>query len=193
VRWRLFVGVPVPEPTAADLHHALVPLRERHPQAHWTPPGKLHVTIVFLGATDPAEIPQLERGIAGVVREWAPFDIATGEGGGYLGQRGGVAWLTIFQGRDDIARLSRTMDEALASGAYDKRPPRPHLTLARRVDERLLDDVHAAADELSTRWFVDRAVLYRSHSGPGSALYEELRSFPFGRPAQPTGELPLGD
>jgi 2'-5' RNA ligase len=89
-----------------------------------------------------------------------------------------VAWLTIFQGRDDTAALSREVDTAVASGAYDKLAPRPHLTLARRVDDALLDDVRAAADELSTTWFVERAVLYRSHSGPGSAQYEEVSSFP---------------
>jgi 2'-5' RNA ligase len=158
-------------------------LRARHPQARWTPASKLHLTLVFLGATDPAELPRISAGAADVAGRWSPFTVASGDGGGYLGRRGGVAWLTIVEGHHQAALLSREVDQALASGTYEKMSPRPHLTLARKVDEVLLADVRDAAASLHRQWLVDRIVLYRSHTGPGSAQYEELSSFALGRTA----------
>jgi 2'-5' RNA ligase len=55
--------------------------------------------------------------------------------------------------------------------------PRPHLTVARRVDE---STIAALSDWALTRprfaWHVDRLVLLRSHMGPAGSRYEELAS-----------------
>jgi 2'-5' RNA ligase len=132
---------------------------------------------VFLGATDPADVPGIEAAIGGVVAGWPAFDVATGDGGGYLTGRGGVAWLQLDAGRDQAARLSRTLDGALEARNYEARAPKPHVTLARRVSRQVLDDVHRLDGDLRTRWRVEEVVLYRSHTSPASAEYEALRSF----------------
>lgn len=172
--------MPVPEATASALQAALAPLRARHPDAHWTPASKLHLTLVFLGPSAPSDVPRLGAAVAHVAAGWSPFAVGTGDGGGYTGRRGGVAWLTVADGRAEAARLSLAVDAAIEARAYEAYAPRPHLTLARRVDDGLLDDVAAAAAELRTGWLVDRAVLYRSHAGPGSADYEALSTHEFG-------------
>jgi 2'-5' RNA ligase len=159
---------------AGELHGQLAPFRVRHPDARWTPASKLHLTLVFLGATAPSDVELIDAAVAQVAAGWAPFEVSTGGGGGYLGRRGGVAWLEVDDGRTEAVRLSLAVDAALESRAYEARPPRPHLTLARRVSDALLGDVAAAAADLRTAWRVDRAVLYRSYTGPGSADYEAL-------------------
>ena len=177
-RWRLFVGAPVPLGVADELWRRLAPLREQHPAARWSPASKLHLTLVFLGPTDPADIPRIDATVARVTASWPPFVVETGEGGGFMGEGGGVAWLQLARGREDAAQLALSLDDALGARSYERRPPRPHLTLARRVTRPLLEEVHRVDTALRTAFELDRAVLFRSHSGPGSAEYEELSSFP---------------
>lgn len=157
----------------------LRPLYDAYPDSRWSPAERLHVTFVFLGNTDPALVPSIKTVIADVVRGWRPFAVSTGDGGGYLGARGGVAWLQLDEGREESAQLARALDAALDAHNYDARAPKPHVTLARRVTRPLLDDVRRHDLDLRSSWLVDRAVLFRSHTGPGSAEYEELAAFPF--------------
>jgi 2'-5' RNA ligase len=178
-RWRLFVGAPLPASTADEMCRRLAPLYGRYADARWSPASKLHLTFVFLGATDPAAVPTIEHVVAQVASGWRPFEVATGEGGGYLGARGGVAWLQLEDGREEAARLARALDDALEAHNYAARAPKPHVTLARRVTKPLLDDVHRIDTRLRARWRVERVVLFRSHTGPGSAAYEELSAFEF--------------
>jgi RNA 2',3'-cyclic 3'-phosphodiesterase len=173
-RWRLFVAARPPLAVAHGIYEGLTDVRARHRLARWTQPEQLHLTLVFLGATDPYAVPDLGGLLAQVAARWQAFDVATAEAGGYLNdRRGGVAWLTIGRGRDQMSSLSRDVDELLESHAYEGRPPRPHLTVARRVDEALLADLRAAADNLRVEFSVEALVLYRSHMGP-RGRYEEL-------------------
>jgi 2'-5' RNA ligase len=181
-RWRLFVAAPLPDDAAAGLWRALAELRAAHTDARWTDPDQYHATLVFLGATNPAAVPAMATGLGEVAARWSAFDAVTGAAGGIAGgRRGGVAWLRLRDGHDELARLSLEVDEALASATYGEDfRPRPHVTLARRVDRAFLDHLHAAAPELTTRWRVERLVLYRSHTSSAGSRYEELAEYPLG-------------
>jgi len=171
------VAVPLLAAEALGVWQLLADVRARHPEARWLEPAKLHLTLVFLGATDPGEIDRLGAAVADVADRWRAFEAATGEAGGYLGtRRGGVAWLTLRQGRAQLSRLSRELDAAMAAGAYARHRPRPHLTLARRVDAKLLAELQATPPP-EIRFPVDRVQLMRSHTGPGGSRYDELATF----------------
>ena len=93
--WRLFVAAPVPEMAAARVWEALADVRTLHPAVKWLPMNKLHLTLLFLGQTDPARVPDLSEAVKRVALKHEPFDVATGDGGGRIhDRRGGVAWLT---------------------------------------------------------------------------------------------------
>jgi RNA 2',3'-cyclic 3'-phosphodiesterase len=157
---------------------ALAPLRTQFPNARWSPPEKLHLTLVFLGATEPEGVDQVASAVDRASVGFAPFHVATGPGGGYAGgRRGGVAWLRLGAGAHDVTRLSRAIDEAIGSSVYAVADPRPHLTVARRVDEATIDALREAAVGLELAWQVERVVLYRSFTDPHGSRYEELRSF----------------
>lgn len=137
----------------------------------------MHLTLVFLGATAPAELERLTTSVAEVAARWAPLEASTGEAGGYPGtRRGGVAWLTVREGRAELSRLSRELDAAMAAGTYDRHGPRPHLTLGRRVDAALLAELQAMPPS-DIRFSVDRVLMMRSHTGPGGSRYEGLATF----------------
>jgi 2'-5' RNA ligase len=162
---------------------ALVPLRTRFPDARWSPPEKLHLTLVFLGTTDPDKVDYVAQAAARASAGFAPFDVRTGEGGGYArGRRGGVAWLRLSAGALEVSRLSRAIDDAIGSAVYAVADPRPHLTLARRVDDALIADLRRASAGLVLSWRIAQVTLFRSYTDPGGSRYEELGSFALGAP-----------
>ena len=168
----------MPEVAAARAWEALAEVRTLHPQVRWLPQNKLHLTLVFLGPTDPGRVESISAAVARVARSHQSFDVATGDAGGRLGGRGGgVAWLRLADGGRDVGQLSLELDDAIGAHRYDaNNAPRPHLTVARGASEDALVDLRHAADTLRITWSVDRAVLFRSHTDPRGSRYEELTS-----------------
>lgn len=144
----------------------------------WLPPNKLHLTLVFLGPTEPSRVPAVAAAVEAVAPNHEPFDVATGDAGGRAGgRRGGVAWVRLADGGHEVAQLSLDLDEAIGSHTFDaNNAPRPHLTIARGVSETALGDLRSTANTLRLTWTVDRIVLLRSHTDPGGSRYEELAS-----------------
>lgn len=167
----------LPADAATAVWSATAAVRTRFPEARWSPVEKLHLTLVFLGATDPDRVDEVASAVARAAAGFAPFEVRTGAGGGYArGRRGGVAWLRLAAGAPEASRLSRAIDDAIGSAIYATADPHPHLTLARRVDEPLLAELRRTAPALEQSWTVHRVVLLRSYTDPGGSRYEELRS-----------------
>jgi len=165
----------VPEPAAIALWSALDGLRANHPGARWAKREQLHATLLFLGQTDPAQVPRLADAMALTAAQHAQFSATTTIAGGrFDDRRGGVAWLVLDDRQRRLRNLARELDWRAGSNVYAHSRPRPHITIARRIDERLLADLHAAADELHASWTFERMVLYRSHADPGGSRYEAL-------------------
>jgi 2'-5' RNA ligase len=174
-RWRLFLATPVPEPAAISLWQTLAGLRERHPHARWAKREQLHATLLFLGQTDSAEVPRLTEAMTLAAQQHAPFAATTTFAGGrFDDRRGGVAWLGLDDRQRRLRNLARELDWRAGTNHYANGRPRPHITVARRIDERLLADLHDTADGLHASWTFDRVILFRSHAEPGGSRYEVL-------------------
>jgi 2'-5' RNA ligase len=179
LRWRLFIATPLPESAAVALWSALDDLRARHPGARWAKREQLHATLLFLGQTDPAEVPRLVEAMALTAEQHAPFTATTTLAGGrFDDRRGGVAWLVLDDRQRRLRSLAREVDWRVGSNVYATSRPKPHVTVARRIDQQLLADLHAAADGLHASWTFDRMVLYRSYAEPGGSRYEALAEQP---------------
>lgn len=150
-------------------------------------PELLHLTLVFLGATDADHVPDITRALAGVARRHAPYEALTGIAGGRVNdrpqaRRGGVAWLGLGRGAPETAALALDVDAALGGATYDeRRAPQPHLTVARNVDAAALAALRELSGGLHVAWQSERIVLFRSHTGPRGSRYEELSSLPLTR------------
>ena len=151
-------------------------LRARHPAVRWLTPEKLHLTLVFLGPTDPASIDRLAAAVGSVAERHAAFEVSTGAAGGRINNwRGGVVWLRLTWGADSVTRLALELDGEIGSQTYaGQRQPRPHLTVARGATDDALGDLGAVAGDLRITWSVNRIVLFRSHTERSGSRYEEL-------------------
>jgi 2'-5' RNA ligase len=142
----------------------------------------LHLTLVFLGPTDARRVPEITSRLAEVATRHQTFEVHTGAAGGHVddrpgARRGGVAWLTLAGGGRETIDLSLDIDAALESRTYDaRRRQRPHLTVARNVDQAALQALSELAPRLALHWQQTRIVLFRSHTGPSGSRYEELTS-----------------
>lgn len=184
-RWRLFLALEVPPDAAAAIEAGLAPLRRRH-KAKWTSADAFHLTLAFLGDVDPAHVPGLAALAAEVADPVAPFAVATGRGGGVRRQRDGTAWLGIDAGASTV----RALADAIATGAAailgpdgptPRRAPAPHLTVARKASQVLIDDLAAeAGGPVHVGWTAARIVLVRSHLDPDRARYALVAAAPLG-------------
>ncbi|HJT64661.1 MAG TPA: RNA 2',3'-cyclic phosphodiesterase [Candidatus Limnocylindria bacterium] len=186
--WRCFVAVPVPDDLRVGLATALDrwKLERDAPDLRWTDPEGWHVTLAFLGATDPATVDDLRRGLESVTRQFtspfSPILVRTGPIGAF--PRAAAAQ-SVWLGIDDPLRQLKDLAYAVQTAilAQEKwRRLRPHLTLGRSRVRRgePLESWIATRTFPPTEFPVEDVVLFRSHLGRGPARYEELARLPLG-------------
>jgi 2'-5' RNA ligase len=141
-------------------HHSVVPV------------ANYHLTIAFLGAVSPATIPDIVATARSV--RFASFDVVLQQAGYW--QRSRVAWLAPAGCPQSLATLVDDLWNKLAGLGLvlDSRQFRPHVTLARDIDEvasvPLLPPVH---------WRVPSFALLESTPGSAGPVYTVLEQYPF--------------
>jgi 2'-5' RNA ligase len=177
--WRCFVAVPLGESLRGDLAVAVEALRAEWPDAdaafRWAQPQGWHVTLAFLGATDPESVPGIVAAVDGLAAESGSFRLATGGCGAFPSRRAArVLWYGIHDPERRLRELAVGLRSALETDQAT--PFRAHVTMARSRHRHGTPaaPLLAAAQMPSGELVVDRLVLYRSHRGKGPAQYEAL-------------------
>jgi 2'-5' RNA ligase len=140
----------------------------------------LHLTLVFLGATDAGRLPQIESALATVATRHAPYTARTGEAGARIddrpnARRGGVAWLRLADGGHETSRLALDVDAVLGGSEYDAiHSPRPHVTVARNVHHAEFEALREVGRTLHVEWLSSRIALFRSYTSPTGSRYEAI-------------------
>ena len=177
-RWRCFVAAPIGE----SLRSALA-----ETAAGWTleglrrtDPPTWHVTLAFLGPTDPDHVASIAHVMEGVASAHERMHLRTGGLGAFPSPgRARVLWYGVEDPAGELAALARDLHSEL--GVEMAGPYRPHLTLARVRRQPMnlaswLSDASAPDGEL----VVDRLLLMRSHLGSGPARYDIVGSASLG-------------
>jgi len=131
-KWRLFIGVLLPEPTRAAIGPAQQALREQKLAVRWVRPENWHITLHFLGDIDSAVVPGLSVRLAAELAGLAAPMLRCQALGAFPNQRSPrVLWAGIA---GDVDRLGLIQAGAVAAGetvgvAAEKRPYHPHITL----------------------------------------------------------------
>lgn len=171
---RLFVAVRPPDTALAHADDALAAVRSTHPDLRWVPRERWHLTLAFYGevrddAVD-GVVAMLGRRLAdppGRAGRVAALSLSL-HGAGQFTRR--ALWLGVAGEVDDLRRVARSV-------TFDRRPYRPHLTIARL---RGGVDASAAVEALTgyagPAWVADRVHLVRSRLGP-SPSYEDMATW----------------
>lgn len=173
---RLFVALEVADDVRERIDAALAELREGDDGLRWSRPDGWHVTLAFLGEVT-AAVDVVTAAVARGVEAAAVGPVRLRlDRPGRFGRR--AAWLGIV---DDppgaVTRLGDAIQTALDEAALpvDRKEVHPHLTVVRprgrrRLPQGLVDEL----PKVEGAWTVEHAVVYRSTTDPGGAIYDGL-------------------
>lgn len=174
---RAFVALELPE-AFADEVAGLVRGLATACDGRFVPRGSHHLTLAFLGELDEAGVRAASGALEAACAGAGPVGLAARGLGTFGRGRATTLWLGIRLS-DELGLLAtRLRGELAARGlAYDERPFRPHVTLARRArlpHEPLPPLVFPRPAEAR------RVTLFRSLLEPDGARYEPLRTVGLG-------------
>ena len=169
---RLFFALPLPPDVGEALGHWQ---REQAGIEGWSRPEGLHLTLAFLGVRAPEGLAVPEAAGAAVAARHRAFALrTTGLGGFPDGDRARVLWLGLAPCPALEALATDLRDTLSAAGeAFDAKPFRAHLTLARFRRAR---SVAAFTDPPPAAFAADRLVLFESAP---RGCYTPLRAWHF--------------
>lgn len=165
-RMRLFVGVPV----AVEVADALSAAADKLPNGYLrTAPENMHITLSFLGETPEQQIPSLITELDGVRHPHFTIKVAG------IGTFPGVVFAKV-ESSPALEKLAADARDRMARCGFppERRPYRPHITLARaRVRALRTPELPLVPLQFEAGQFV----LYRSLLGSPGAHYQQMRVF----------------
>jgi 2'-5' RNA ligase len=179
--WRLFWAVPLTATPA--LLQAFVELKRWQTVLRISRAEQFHLTMKFLGDTAPERTDELvEAGRSVVLGDRVPPVVC--EGAGVFPPRGrpNVIW-TGLTGAEPLVELANRLDNAMCQLGYapERRPFRPHLTLARikgHPPRPLLNWLEQQRTAVFGEIPVRELTLFRSELTPTGSIYTPVAQLP---------------
>jgi RNA 2',3'-cyclic 3'-phosphodiesterase len=181
---RLFVAIQIPLEIRIALAGFVTGLRSLAPQAKWVRAENLHVTLKFLGETDPSKLEfvvktlQAIRSIRPITLEFRGLGFFPNE------KRARVFWAGLVSSAN-LPQLAQDIDRNLHALGFpdEEKPFTAHLTLARFNPPGLPPSLAETVKQHSSRSFRSMTVqefhLIESKLKSSGAEYTTLQSFPF--------------
>ncbi|MEU1073033.1 MULTISPECIES: RNA 2',3'-cyclic phosphodiesterase [unclassified Streptomyces] len=181
---RVFIALAPPDDAKEELARELAPAYAAYPRLRWNRIEDWHITLAFLGELPVATVPLLQPPLAALAAASRPLGLAL-RGGGHFDER--VLWSGIEGDLEGLRLLTKEVRDVIrACGvAFEDRPPRPHLTLARarRDDTSSVVELAASLAGFTGRtWEAERLHLVASNvgRGPGPIHYRDIAAWRFG-------------
>lgn len=185
---RLFVGIDLPPDVLGALASHVGAQRRTLPDAKWVGVEALHLTLCFIGETQEAAMPRLDRCLSRAVRGQSRFHIGLASAGCFPKGKGAIRILWVgVEAPEPVVDLQHRVSTSLVDEGLmspDERPFHPHVSIARckRSWARSAGKRWEASlvGPVGSEFAVDEVVLFRSRLEPGGARYDRLRRFGFG-------------
>jgi 2'-5' RNA ligase len=184
---RVFCAIELPDEIRSHVAERIRRLRADFldVRASWEKPEKLHVTLKFLGDTEPARVEQLSLAASRAVANLEPFELTIGEPGAFPPHgHPRVLWLGIRDASGSLALMQSALETECAADGFPRepRPFKPHLTLARIRSPHGAHELAATHRETpfeSQRFKVSELIVMRSELGPSGSRYTPLSRHSF--------------
>jgi 2'-5' RNA ligase len=179
---RAFVAIPLSKECQRMLDQLQQTLRACGTDVRWVSISSIHLTLKFMGETDPEIIPQLTESFASAAKSHHALDLRLHGLGCFPNHKSPhVIWCGIQGDTESLSRLQRDLEAAcvLSGFAPEIRPYHPHLTLGRVHGKRnlqpLVDCIKIGSD-LACSFKADHFNIYESTLRPQGAVYTVLET-----------------
>ena len=181
---RLFIAIDIPAKIREGLTKIQNHCKSLDLNASWVRPGNIHLTLKFLGNTEPEKIPQIVEIMNTCVKSIAPFSLSLTEVGGFPNlNQPRVLWVGLADSQGSLVSAQKNIDRNLSRLGYDtdNKPFFPHLTLARIKSPKGRQEIkHKVANlpgEDKKPFSVKSIKLYKSVLTTRGSVYTSLHEF----------------
>jgi 2'-5' RNA ligase len=180
---RAFIAIDLPESIRAALGRTQASFRSASPDARWTQPEGIHLTLKFLDEISDAKVKQVSERL----KSLGPFEsfIVGLKGFGFFpdDRRPRVFWVGV-DAPARLRQLAEQVEDAMAriGFAREERAFRPHLTLARfkvpQPQPALQSLLTQQGEQELGNFEVSEFFLFESKLSPHGAEYRKVERFP---------------
>jgi 2'-5' RNA ligase len=177
---RTFIAIPLTTECQTMLEQLQRMLTTFRADVRWVRVQSIHLTLKFLGESDPKMIPQLAEALKNAVQPQQAIALRLHGLGSFPNQRNPrVLWCGIDGEMTQLAQLQHQVEYVCEAFGFasEGRPFAPHLTLGRVTGKRnlqpLLDYIKMGSD-LEACFHADCFHLYKSTLRPQGAEYSVL-------------------
>jgi RNA 2',3'-cyclic 3'-phosphodiesterase len=180
---RSFIAIDLPEDVHAALEREQQTFRRLAPEARWTRPEGIHLTLKFLGEVAEERVKAVSDALADLgAFEKFPVEV---RGFGFFpnARRPRVFWAGI-ESPPALGELAGRVEAAMEELGFarEQRDFHPHLTLARFKEPRPQPELAACVEVQSGmglgRFEAAEFFLYESKLSPHGAVYRKVARFP---------------
>lgn len=162
-----FLALPVPKEVAAQVASSVKKKNEDLSFKTWVVPEDYHITLHFLGYASNEQLQKINEGLPDLVSHWKPFELQMthiGTFGEPLSPR--ILWVgvreesSLFSLQNEIGTICKQ-----AGFELEKRPYRPHITIARKWARESPFSLPLLSTEIdgNWKWSVREVLLYQTH------------------------------
>ncbi len=181
---RLFIAFELPDSVRNELGRIGDELRDCGARVSWVKPRNMHLTLRFLGDTEPRLVDVLKSGIQTI--QGTPTVVRLNKLGAFPNlKRPRVVWAGVQGDLEPILDLSQEVEMLVQRLGFepDARKFKPHLTIGRIRDPRRAGDLTQAVADCPIEpieFPLDKLILFQSTLTPKGPVYERLAEVTLG-------------
>ncbi|MCD5390965.1 RNA 2',3'-cyclic phosphodiesterase [candidate division NPL-UPA2 bacterium] len=178
---RSFIAVRLDSEIRSKLASVQDELKKCKADVKWVKAENIHITLKFLGYILESQLKDIFKAADESIEGTSPFTLSfSGLGVFPKLQNPRVVWMGVKEGKEELVRISRNLEEILNRCGFEKeeRPFHPHLTLGRvkspRNRDSLIKAIESEKDRSAGSMQVEELVVMQSLLKPGGAEYSAL-------------------
>jgi 2'-5' RNA ligase len=183
---RAFIAIDLPEDVRRELGRRIEHLQNGMPglPVRWVRPGGIHLTLRFLGDTQPEQVSEMQQGLTELGAANPGFTLIIGGLGCFPNsRRPRVIWVGVEEKTGALDQLQRGVEGLCRKLGFppDRRSFSAHLTLGRvrqggeaRTGDEFGRFVEADQGDMLGQVLVEEMVLFQSELKPDGAVYRRL-------------------
>ncbi len=179
---RTFIALEIPEEPRQRLAEQLKAWSRAYPQGiNWVKPENLHLTLLFIGETPTAVVPQVTRSLALKCEDLQPYGLEILGVELYPALNPRLLWVKLKAEDSGIFSLPKTLAKALEPYGLkpDLKPLKLHITLGRiKAPQSASREREFLQTELSGGGYMyDTISFYKSSLQPDGPVYTALEQY----------------